>query len=194
MLLRVAASCSELQCVTVCCCVLPSRVKACLSSREKQRSIDLALRMLQCVAASCRVLQCVAVYCSVLQCVASPLGKHVYRASGISNAQSMKRSVFQQQGNSSVLAFSSALCFCIVALRPPPPWSLCLVPRGVHRKCAIVCVCACVSKCCLHQPCVYPSALPSPPTPPSLFYCVPLEVIYILNQKAVLWRRTYVQK
>ena len=48
--------CSVLQCVVICCCVL--------------QCVAVCCSVLQCVVTCCSVLQCVAVCCSVLQCVA----------------------------------------------------------------------------------------------------------------------------
>jgi len=51
-MIRVAVSCSVLQCIAVYCIVLQERDDTCLP------------------VMSCSVLQCIAVYCSVLQCIA----------------------------------------------------------------------------------------------------------------------------
>jgi len=58
--------CSVLQCVAVCCSVLP-----CVWSIlvPEGREPAMCCSVLQCVAVCCSVLQCVAVCCSMLQCL-----------------------------------------------------------------------------------------------------------------------------
>jgi len=58
-------SCSELQCVAVCCSVLHH------SSTVYGVATIGRVNVLQCVAVCCSVLQCVAVCCSALQCSTS---------------------------------------------------------------------------------------------------------------------------
>jgi len=141
----VASSCSELQCVTVCCCVLPSRVKACLSSREKQRSTDLALRMLQCVAASghvcCSVLQCIAACCSVLP----PRGK-----ARLSSLEYIKRTVYEKI---CIPAARKLICPCLFKCAmflycctssAPTLVSLPCTTWSTQKMCYSMCVCVCI--------------------------------------------------
>jgi len=56
-----------LQCVAVCCSVLPRRKKPVLVVGSPHGLASV----LQCVAVCCSVLQCVALHCIVLQCVAT---------------------------------------------------------------------------------------------------------------------------
>jgi len=69
VLQRVAACCSVLQCIAVCCIAL--------------QGVAVRCSVLQCVAVCCSVLQCVAARCSALQCVAVCCSfgskSHVYR-------------------------------------------------------------------------------------------------------------------
>ena len=77
------------------------RVKARLSSRQQQTSIDLAMRVLQCDAVCCSAMQCavacfhvlqhVAVCCSVLQFVAYPI-----ESTSISSLLSIKCAVHEK--------------------------------------------------------------------------------------------------
>ena len=67
--LRVAVSCSVLQCVAVCCSVL--------------HCVALCCSVLQCVAVCCIVLHCVEVCCVSRRALASPLQRNRMRFSRI---------------------------------------------------------------------------------------------------------------
>ena len=63
-------SCSELQCVAVCCSALQFVVAVALSAAVKEKGTSVCCSVLQCVAVRCSALQCVALCCSVLQYLA----------------------------------------------------------------------------------------------------------------------------
>ena len=66
----VAACCSVLQCVAVCCIVCVASPPEIGAYHLAGLSASKSMFVKSCVAVCCNVLQRVAVYCSVLQCVA----------------------------------------------------------------------------------------------------------------------------